>query len=258
MNDFRETFYLGAYWGDREEDLDSCAVRLTNFLKGLRDCDEIFHRWFKTGWSRKEALANEMPVEFDKLRELLDKEGKHRTDIGSRVMEDLGFSVCLWNGRDPNNGAVGLSVSCGSYAGHPGIMNSCVINLPNEGSVVERVISSVVLEKMLCITARCWEPNCGLVTGDTLRDMFEVAERTPYYAWVFFLSKRRGEVPKLPEPSRKKVLDGLGTIVVVTDDRFDTKRKEHIKAVKRVYRILKKAKLLEPIPQCEENPNHYC
>ena len=249
-----DPFYLGAYWGDRKENIDTCAHRLAKFLKQLGELDEIFKGWSTGGRSLKEALANKSNINEVMLRELLDKEGRLRTDIGSEVMNDLGFSVGFWNRRRNSEGSVGLSVHCGSYAGHFGILNNCVIELPDDQKTVQRVIRTEMLEKVLCAVAECWEPEWAVVTTHGLLESFKKSPQgAPDPGWLIFICKRRGNVCELPEPSRKKVLDDLGTIVVVTDERFDTKRKEHIKAVKKVYRVLKKANLLEPIPQCAEN-----
>lgn len=242
-----DTFYLGAYWGDRQENLEVCTERLTACLSQLYNCDEVFQQWFEKGYSRKQALKRKVSIEPEVLRKLLDK-GRNRADIGSHIIEDLGFGISLWNGMPEDNGEMSIGVCCGLYAGHPGLLNRFVVNLPEEGMVAKRVLNPEVLEKVIVAVVGAWEPDWAIITPRSLRDLFEVSPRTPYFSWFLFLSQKRGVVPPLPLPSRTISLEGIGTIIVITDERFDTARKEHLKIVKKVYKILKKSGLLTPIP----------
>jgi len=169
-------------------------------------------------------------------------------------MEDVGFTVCLWNCKSRTEGKVGLSVSCGLYAGVPGLVNRCVISLPEEGPVMERITHIEKLVEILSVVIRAWEPDWAIVTSHSIIDTVgEAPPRVPEPAWILFLSEGRGKIPFLPLPSRTILLEGVGTIIVVIDERFDSTREDHIKAAKKVYRILKKAGLLAPIPQAVEH-----
>ena len=246
-----EPLYLGAYWGDRREDLDACTERLMNFLLKLGACDGVFEQWFETGWSREEALSRKVAIERADLRKLVYK-GRHLTDIGSKLMEDLGFSIFLWNGCPEDNGEMGFNVNCGSYTGNPGLVNNCVINLPRRGAAAERILSVKSLERLMSVVVEAWEPDWAVITLHALREGFKVRPRSPVFGWLLFLSARRGVVPALPAPSRTVQLEGLGILVITTDEQFDMERTDHIHAVKKTYRVLKKAGLLGPIPQVTE------
>ena len=107
----KNDYELCAYWGPRRETFDACSERLTKFLKLLSDCDPTFEAWFKKGRSRKGALRHQVPIDKDTLRNLLDK-GRQYTDIPRKLMEDLGFSVGLWNGKTDEEGPAGFHVHC--------------------------------------------------------------------------------------------------------------------------------------------------
>ena len=114
-----ESYYIGAYWGIREESVEQCAHRLAGFMQCLAECDSCFAKWFKKGGSRKEALSLEVNSDIATLQTLL-LSGQHRTDVGQKIMENLGFLIGLWNGANNDAESAGLIISCGSYALRPG------------------------------------------------------------------------------------------------------------------------------------------
>jgi len=243
-----ESYYVGAYWGDRRESIDDCSNRLFNCLLKLRNCDEIFRNWYRTGCSRKQALERKIPIDTLNLRKLLDKYGRHATDIGNKTIEDLGYCINIWNGESMERGEVGLSISCGLHSELSELVNCCVINLPYEGLSLERIVKSDMFVKILSSVVSSWEPDWAVATPESVRDLFKVPHRSPYYGWVLYLSERRGKVPFLPYPSRIVPIENFGNIIVINDARFDSSRKDHIKLIEKVYHILKKVGLLGPIP----------
>src|SRR5947209_17211529 len=117
------SYYIGAYWGIRKETLEECTHRLAGFLMCLAECDPCFAHWFKKGASRKEALTHEINPNIATLQTLL-LAGRNRTDIGHKVIEELGFRVGLWNGARNDAETTSLSIHCGSYAPRPGFNSS--------------------------------------------------------------------------------------------------------------------------------------
>jgi hypothetical protein len=63
----------------------------------LRKCDEAFSRWFQLGRSRKQALEHEFRITAETVKERL-LHGRNRRDVGGGVIENLGYSLSLWNG----------------------------------------------------------------------------------------------------------------------------------------------------------------
>jgi len=240
-------FYVGVYWGDRREGLDACAGRLSEYLAQLRECDVIFRQWFELGYSRKQALEKPVEIEISYLRGLLDQ-GRHRTDIGQHPIEDLGFHVSIWNGLSDSDGSTVFSTSCGSFSEHPGILNSCVLTLPDNGENADRVLNYNTLQRILSVAVRAWEPDWGVVTSYSLSSRHPAKPRAPYWGWILYLSEHRGKVPSLAPPASTLFIEEKGTIITVTDEHFDCKWSDHLNSMKRVYSVLGKAGLLKPIP----------
>ena len=40
-------YFVGIYWGEREEPVEDCADRLARFMSALADADESLAQWFK-------------------------------------------------------------------------------------------------------------------------------------------------------------------------------------------------------------------
>lgn len=103
-------YFVGAYWGQREESRQACAVRISAFLCELTQLDVALSLWFKMLNSRKEPLVA-LPNDPDGLEPLLRV---NKTDIGDKIFTELGFSFSAWTGREADMGA-SLSVKCGGY-----------------------------------------------------------------------------------------------------------------------------------------------
>ncbi|WP_197090423.1 Imm52 family immunity protein [Cupriavidus basilensis] len=111
-----ESFYSAAYWGARQESVESCAARTQRLLAAIEIVSPDFSCWRKRGRSKKDALASER-ITADSLEafvSLLSK-GGNRRDIGGDVIDELGYSMSAWNGGDKEN-VSGLSIKCGLYS----------------------------------------------------------------------------------------------------------------------------------------------
>src|SRR5260370_11687870 len=184
-------YKLRAFWKPRKETINACADRLIWFLTALAACDAIFSRWYKLGLARSKALQAE--IDFGNRESLIDllEKGRHRKDVGKEVMEELGFSVGMWNGGTPAK-SVGLSVSCGSYwTGPNGIGgNSVVIDLPEELGVLGR---SQCMANVLVVVAKCWEPDRAHVSSTKLAKGEDVLPGKPiegpkFFYWMVYVS----------------------------------------------------------------------
>ena len=230
-------YILRAYWKPRKETIDSCAERLFRFLTALSECDAVFSRWFKQGMSRRKALQSEIDFKNKTcLLELLDK-GRHRNDVGREVMEDLGFSVGMWNGEAPTK-AVSLRVSCGSYwngpAGTGG--NSVVIDLPEECGDLLR---NERMESVLVVAAKCWEPDWVRVSLTQLAKVEDVVPGKPlegpkYFDWMLYVNNKLIPNPNVPEPSLVKPVDAIGSLILVQQEPVEADNPIHLQRVKAV------------------------
>jgi hypothetical protein len=244
-----DTYYIGAYWGDRGESVDVCARRAARLLAGLAACDGMFARWYEKGRSRSDALSREVGASEGALRDLL-LSGRNRKDADGGVIERLGFGLSLWTGGEDGESA-DLMIKCGLHAATPGLMNSCVIGLPHKGDAADRLLRVEPLLKILKAVVETWEPDWAVVNSRNFREKisraFRKVARQPAVGWMLYLSARQGLIPTLPGPSSVTSL-GAGSLIVLTEDRLTASRPDHLNIAEGVRTLLDRAGVLEPMP----------
>ena len=108
-----EHYQLLAYWAVRQ---DCRAMRrpIAMFLTNIAECGPPLTIWHSTATSRARSLRSVLKPDDAQALRLCFLKGRAWRDIPRTVMEDLGFTVGLWNGG--NQGVeVGISISCGCY-----------------------------------------------------------------------------------------------------------------------------------------------
>jgi hypothetical protein len=229
-------YHAGASWGARKESIDACADRLLRFLTELSSCDAVFSRWYKLGMSRRKAMQAEIDFrKKDYLLGMLEK-GRNRTDIGKKVIEELGFSVWMWNGAACDEKSVGLNVHCGSYTTGPAVGNGVSIDLPED---LGDLRDAERMAKVLLAVARCWEPDTARVsTVQPIRAEDIVpgrpVEGPKYFDWMVYVSNRLAPNPTVPEPSLVKPVDALGSLIIVQPEPVEADNPVHLQRVKAV------------------------
>ncbi|WP_224370338.1 immunity 52 family protein [Hyalangium versicolor] len=238
-----ETYYIGAYWGARKEDAEACAQRLATMVQELAPVDPLFASWFKGAKSLKLTLQRPLELELSSIRQYLQR--NLMRDDRRQPMEDLGFSVTLWNGSQGGND-VWLNIGCGGYWEQ--INNRCVLEPPDEGPGSERVLTTPFQVAALRAIATAWDPDWGVATSRTHRQLLEQKKPAVWVGWVTYLSHRQGQVPPLPAPVRIEPVEDLGTLVILTPERFTASNPEHLALAERVRELLDRAGLLQRKP----------
>ncbi|WP_240358665.1 immunity 52 family protein [Myxococcus vastator] len=234
-----ETIYAGAYWGPRKELPEDCARRVDVLLRGLAAIDPSFGRWFQLGRSRQEAVRR--PIE--PTRQALERLIRRGRD---RVFEDLGFRMRGWNGVEDDYDATGFDVTCGGYA--DSMTNFCYFNLPSRSANAERVMTAEALCQLLRCMVLAWEPDSAVVTSAAHRDMVSSNPKPgTFVGWITYVSRRKGTVPPLPAPVRIEPVEDVGTLVVLTPERFMASNPAHVAVAGRVHELLARAGLLAPL-----------
>ncbi|HEY0604895.1 MAG TPA: Imm52 family immunity protein [Herpetosiphonaceae bacterium] len=234
-----ESFYIGVYWGVRKESVASCAERTAKLLTCLATCDPIFEHWFEQGRSKKEALKSEIKVEPEALQKLL-LGGKNRTDVGNEVIKELGFRVGMWTGGS-DDGSASLTIKCGSYAPIPGI-NSCILSLPIEEPIAERLLHVPVLTSLLECMVAVWSPEWGLVTSRQYQSLpGNLGADVPQTGWIVYLAGHRASIADraLTPPSEVQRLGTDGSLLIATNEPFSASNQEHVAAADRLALLLK-------------------
>ena len=89
--------------------------------------------------------------------------GRNRTDLHKQVIEELGFSLRVWNQR-PDAKATKVSMSCGGFA--ETVSNSCLLVPPSKGEASERMLSLPTLIQMLTCMITAWDPDWGVINSN--------------------------------------------------------------------------------------------
>ena len=235
-----ETYYIGAYWGARKEDAEACARRLAACVQLLAPVDPLFASWFKGAKSLKLSLQRPLELEPSRLQKYIQR--NLMRDDRRQPMEDLGFRVGLWNGRQGGNDAW-LSIGCGGYWEQ--VSNRCVLDAPYKGPGSERVLTATFQTQALRAIATAWEPDWGVAMSHAHRDISEKKPRGVWVGWVTYLSRRLGRVPPLPAPVRIEPVEDKGALVILTPERFTASNPEHVALAERVRELLDRAGLLK-------------
>jgi hypothetical protein len=212
-----ESHYVGAYWGNRKETAEQCAQRLESLLKGLSLAGEAFSQWYEKGHSAKEALRREVRTDKDSLKGLLER-GRSRRDSNGGVMEDLGFSLSIWNGS--TDAESDLIVHCASWASTPAVWipNSCVLNLPSDGPDSDRFRNVDTLVTLVDSIVRAFEPERAVVTSEDDRDI--VSNANPgarMVGWLTYVDASRDRLPRLPPGVRVVSMGDSGSLIIATE-----------------------------------------
>ncbi|RKH69475.1 hypothetical protein D7X96_15085 [Corallococcus interemptor] len=244
MEDLVDSYFAGAYWGPRKESPADCARRTSAFLTLLASCDPFLAQWYKPARSRKDARTPPlMPPDMPTLAEMF-RRGVNR-EKGGPVFEDLGFSFWFDNGGTSRDCAA-LRIHCGGYA--EAFSNSCFLSLPSQGANAERIFTASVLAEVVRSMALAWDPDWCVSTSWDHRELLSDEGRTGTFAgWVTYLSRRRGKVPPLPAPVRIEPVEGKGTLIILTPERFTVANPEHVTLAHRVRELLTRAGLMEPV-----------
>jgi hypothetical protein len=158
-----QNFFLGAYWDARHDGLEECAENARRFFGGLEEIDPLFAQWYEPGESLEDALQRKVnTLNAQRLKSHLLK-GRNRSDGDQGVIEELGFTMGLWNGTPDEEAMASLTIHCGSYGKRVG--NSVVITLPRRSSGwVEKATS------LLALTAEIWKPRwAGIISNGLWR-----------------------------------------------------------------------------------------
>ena len=216
-----QNFRAVAYWGEREETIEQCVERLSLFMAHLQDISPNLSQWYQKGWTKRQAMQNQISLEPNELRTLLEA-GRNRDETPQRrVIPELGYHIDIWSGERSDRNDASLDILCAAYGPYSPI-NHVIIELPLEWFRVE---SAVELVRAL---VTCWTPSmAAFCSQDALLEAFRSAPddvAMPVIDWVFFHRLQR--TGALRPPSRVAFeLDG-GECVVVQDrpvqpDRVD-------------------------------------
>jgi hypothetical protein len=204
-------FVLGAYWGPREESLETCARRLVDCLQGMSEISPVFDGWYRKGASKAAASRQPVGSSLGQLADLLDS-GRHRKDLGGDVMTELGFNAALWNRQ--KGSAAAWSVTCGAFPA-PGVevSNAFVIDWPERAPGVTVEDDLAVAKAVMRVVVQEWEPDWATWASRAMRDLQQVPPRHPTLGLLTYFGPRRN-LPRVGLDVVVEPLDG-GRLLIV-------------------------------------------
>lgn len=198
-----DPFYLGAYWGSRQESSEHCAERLATCLVRLGEIDRSLAVWFRRGASK---AAAKIPIDLDALSlNRLLSQGVNRRDVGGEVIEDLGFSFGLWNRNRPT---VGLGGTVGAHPSFGGVLNGIVLDIPPpDDDAAARLFVPAVATAIFDAVVEAWMPDWATWTSHPLRKVQGAAPREPVIGWMTYVASPL--TVQLPNARRRSLLNGM-------------------------------------------------
>ncbi|WP_199747094.1 immunity 52 family protein [Corallococcus sp. AB049A] len=231
-----DSYYLGAYWTARHESDESCATRASNLFDELGRVEPTWRQWHETGRTFKQAQKRRIQTDQASFLELF---AKKKNRIGD------GFQYWFWAGPHPDE-TTSVNGFCGSADAVP--TSVCVIDPPSQGEVAERVLTAPVMREVLRSVVRCWAPAWGVVASQEYRDQAsESGMAGTFVGWMTYFSRQWGAVPPLPSTVRVEPVEELGTLVILTEERFSVANPEHVRLATEVHQVLDAAGLLRPL-----------
>jgi hypothetical protein len=180
-----------------------------------------------------------MPPDVPTLTELF-RRGVNRAK-GGPVFEDLGLSFWFGTGEGAD-----LRITCGDYAGSS--PNHCVLDLPDRGPNMDRLVTAAVLTHVVRAMVPAWEPDWAFATSYDYEDKYQEPDSAPFsLGWVTYLSHRFGRVPPLPAPVRIEPVNDKGMLIVLTPERFTITNADHVMLTRRVRELLARAGLMPSV-----------
>jgi hypothetical protein len=234
-----ESYYAGVYWGRRQESAEECARRAESFFRLLVQCHPSYARWYEQQDSEEET---EGQLHFEPSREVFVRffgKEEYRSDGG-------GFRFGAWTGHTEQDQGGMVLIFCGAHA--EGSSNHVVLYLPEEEAGRERMLTSSVLAGVMRAMALAWEPDWGVIVSGDFRDsLSEQGAAGTFVGWVTYFSRRRGELPSLPEPVHVEPVDDKGSLLILTPDHLTASNPAHLALGRRVQELLKERGLLRRV-----------
>lgn len=231
---------VGVYWGVRPTTITLAVQQALQVFDGLCRIHEVLSlsTWYEKGMSKKEALSKQLVLSEDTMRRLL-QEGQNRYDTTREIIEDLGYSFNLWNGRDDEDG-VSLNMACGVT--NPRLNNFCVLSTIKISSAL---FKPKTLNLILITLIEALQPDWGRVNPWTPE--LDLERTTPGIGWLTYLSPAYQPVPPLPSGVNVISRADHSTLIQLSEELFDSSIPEHIRRIQETTAALKQAGIVKPV-----------
>jgi hypothetical protein len=240
-----ENYYAACYWRDRKEDATACTAKVVNCLQALAKCDESFENVHAV--PKEYKLPYRITPDFETIRSIVEA-GRNREDVRPfKVIEKLGFRRAFVSDSRKPAEQWALSFCCGLYANTPGLLNSCVLNLPETGNDREKLLN---YNKVLCVMKtliEAWNPDWAVFQSTSFREVIREKPNIPGRAlvgWMVYFASHLGKVPDDLRVYSRMELNQKGTLLILSPDPISSERPDHIEAAKKLITSLQSAGLI--------------
>ena len=233
---------IGAYWGVRPLTITQAVQQALQVFEGLSRIHELLSlsTWYEKGMSKKEALSKQLVLSEGTMRRLL-QDGRNRYDTTDEIIEDLGYSFNLWNGRDDEDG-VSLNMVNGVTNPNPHLNNFCVLSTIKTSSAL---FKSETLNLILTALIETLQPDWGRV--NPWISELDLERTTPGVGWLTYLSPAYQPIPSLPSGIKVTFRPDHSTLIQLSEELFDSSVPEHIKRIQETTTALKQAGIVKPV-----------
>lgn len=177
-----DSFYIGAYWRQRKENLDIVIKKTVLFLQELSRLDEQFQCWYVQGHSKK------IIVDKENIATLYKKKIK-KNDLDSEGFSRIGYSIGMWSGGEEEYSS-SLSINCGHASKF--FPNCCFITFPTEGEQKERLLKLNKQKDLVNLLIKSWNPDNIILSSNKLKSEIGTDE----IGWITYY-KSINQTPKI-------------------------------------------------------------
>lgn len=161
-----DSFYLGAYWGARHQDLRTVAKLTLKILDGLQSIDKQLSNFYELGGSRKQALTSKVSLNVEEIEDLYKKRLK-KTDVDDQGKNRIGYRLSLWTGQADGE-SIGLSFVVGASSAPTG--NLCLINFPYECETKDRLLKFEKIKNIIDLIIDNFRPDKLIVSSKKISE----------------------------------------------------------------------------------------
>lgn len=122
-----EKTFIGGYWKQRPEDINTVINKIEQFLLKLGDVDNFFSDLKFQAYSKKKAMESHFTINPLSISKELMKRRK-KDEVNDKGFCEIGFSFTLFNETDKNS----VVISCNIGASNKYINNVCYVDLKGE------------------------------------------------------------------------------------------------------------------------------
>jgi hypothetical protein len=233
------TYKVGAYWGPRSETKEACAAWLSRVFEHLGRASSVFEKWYQKGRSRRGALTKPVNVQDPAELVALLERGRNRRDIDNSIIENLGFSLALWNGQEESHVAE-LSTTCGAWHCFPTMprsSNNVIVRLPSHLGELSETIR--MKELLTAVVLSCRPVFARVFKTELVARLHANIPELSVACWMIYLDDRYYSMASSDVGVEQVKTGDHGQLIIVTSGEPDPSSGEHMAAIERVYSAIR-------------------